>query len=133
MLYCILIYNAEAQFEGLTKEEDDALVAQHFPLHAKLKAQSKLGPVVRLSPSAAATTLRNDGSLVLDGPYAETKEQLLGLYLVDCASMQEAIETARQIPSRCVGALEIRPVSWFDAGLPEVAGQRTTAPRTTEA
>ena len=77
--------------------------------------QSKLGPVARLMPTSAAMTLRKDGDppLVLDGPFAETKEQLLGFYVVDCATQEEALEAARLIGTACTSrALEVRPISW---------------------
>jgi hypothetical protein len=82
----------------------------------KLAAAGKLGPVARLMPTTAAVTVRAGAEpLVIDGPFAETKEQLLGFYVVDCATLAEAIETA----SRMVdppGAMEIRPLRAFSAG-----------------
>lgn len=117
MLYCILIYSAESELEGISKEEDDALVALHRPLHEKLIAEGRMGPVLRLTPTKTATTLHDAGTTVLDGPYAETKEQLLGLYVVDCESREEAIEVARLIPTKCARSLEIRPVCWFHPGV----------------
>jgi hypothetical protein len=119
MLYSILIYDSEAQVTSWTQREDDALTAQHVNLQKGLAERGKLGPVIRLMPTTAAVTLRTGGrSVILDGPFAETKEQLLGLYVVDCATLEEAIETARLIPNK-TGAfvLEIRPVSWFNPGI----------------
>ena len=78
--------------------------------------QGKLGPVARLMPTSAAMTLRKDGDppLVLDGPFAETKEQLLGFYIVDCADMEEALAIARDLGrANPGGAYEIRPVGIF--------------------
>ena len=67
----------------------------------KLAAEGKLGPVARLMPTTAATTCaRAREPLVIDGPFAETKEQLLGFYMVDCATLEEAIETARELAPR---------------------------------
>ena len=65
----------------------------------KLTKQGRLGPVARLLPTTAATTLRKDQDppLVVDGPFAETKEQLLGFYIIDCESLDEAIETSREL------------------------------------
>jgi hypothetical protein len=83
----------------------------------RLKKEGRLGPVARLLPTTAATTLRKDDPpVVLDGPYAETKEQLLGFYIVDCASLDEAIEAARQIGEGETGALEVRPLRLFQPG-----------------
>ena len=69
-----------------------------------------------LQPVATATTLRvrNGRAAVTDGPFAETKEQLLGFYVVDCATQEEALEAARQIGTACTSrALEVRPISWY--------------------
>src|SRR3546814_6811990 len=84
MLYSILIYDSEDVVGALTKEEDDAIMAEHLAVHEKLAAKSRLGPVARLMPTTTATTVRpGHDPLVVDGPFAETKEQLLGFYLVD--------------------------------------------------
>jgi hypothetical protein len=119
MLYSILIYDSEAQVTSWTQREHDALSAQHVNLQKGLAEQGKLGPVIRLMPTTAAVTLRTGGrSVILDGPFAETKEQLLGLYVVDCATLEEAIETARLIPNKTgTFVLEVRPVSWFNPGI----------------
>jgi hypothetical protein len=120
MLYAILCYDSEAVVGSWTKEEDDAVMAKLGAVHGKLAAQGKLGPVARLMPTTAATTLRKGREpLILDGPFAETKEQLLGFYVVDRASLEEAIETARElakVSTHGTGAYEIRPVSYFNAG-----------------
>jgi hypothetical protein len=63
-----------------------------------LAKQGRLGPVARLLPTTSATTLRKDDPpLVLDGPYAETKEQLLGFYIIDCKNLDEAVDVARDL------------------------------------
>ena len=84
----------------------------------KLARQGRLGPVARLLPTTAATTLRKENPpVVLDGPYAETKEQLLGFYVVDCNNLDEAIEVARDLgAANPGGACEIRPVGLFAPG-----------------
>jgi hypothetical protein len=89
MLYSILIYDSEAVVGNLSKSEFDALIARHEGVQRKLAAEGKLGPVARLMPTTAATTLRKGE--VLDGPFAETKEQLLGLYFVQCATLEDAL------------------------------------------
>ena len=79
MLYAILCYHDEAVVGGWSKDEDDAVMAKLAVVHGKLAQQGRLGPVARLLPTTAATTLRKDEPpVVLDGPFAETKEQLLG-------------------------------------------------------
>jgi hypothetical protein len=120
MLYAILCYDSEAVVGSWTKEEDDALMGRLAVVHEKLAAQGKLGPVARLMPTTAATTLRKGREpVVLDGPFAETKEQLLGFYIVECASLEEAIEAARELArasTHGTGAYEIRPVMLFKPG-----------------
>src|SRR3546814_13894763 len=90
MLYSILIYDSEDVVGALTKEEDDAIMAEHLAVHEKLAAKGRLGPVARLMPTTTATTVRpGHDPLVVDGPFAATKEQLLGFYLVDYATLDE--------------------------------------------
>ena len=124
MLYAILCYHDEDVVEAWSKAEDDAVLAKRAIVTAKLAAKGKLGPVARLMPTTAAVTVRSGGEpIVLDGPFAETKEQLLGLYVVDCASLEEAIETARQMGRGETGSFEIRPLRLFRPGTakPEMA------------
>jgi hypothetical protein len=119
MHYAILCYHDEKVVTSWTKEEDDAVMARLAPVHEKIARRGKLGPVVRLLPTTAATTLRKDGDppLVIDGPFAETKEQLLGFYIVDCDSLDEVLEIARELAqANPGGAYEIRPVGIFRPG-----------------
>src|SRR6266511_3924386 len=99
MHYAILCYHSEDVVCSWSKEEDDAVMAKLAVVQDRLAKQGKLGPVVRLLPTTAATTLRKDREppLVIDGPFAETKEQLLGFYVVDCASLDEVLEIAREL------------------------------------
>jgi hypothetical protein len=85
----------------------------------KLTKEGRLGPVARLVPTTAATTLRKDQDppLVIDGPFAETKEQLLGFYVIDCTSLDHAIETAQELGrANPGGSYEIRPLLQFWPG-----------------
>ena len=121
MLYSILCYHSEAVVGSWTTEQDEATMARLGAVHDKLAKAGRLGPVVRLMPTSAATTLRKDREppLVTDGPFAETKEQLLGFYVVDCAKREEAIEIARELGrANPGGAYEIRPVLVFRPGGP---------------
>ena len=119
MLYALLCYNDEDMVFSWSKEEDDAVMAKLAAVHEKLNRQGKLGPALRLMPTTAATTLRKDSDppLVLDGPYAETKEALLGFYIVDCEDLDEALGIARDLAkANPGGAYEIRPLRLFLPG-----------------
>jgi hypothetical protein len=118
MLYAILCYHDEDTVGSWTKEQDAAVMKKLAVVQDKLKKQGRLGPVARLLPTTAATTLRKDDPpLVLDGPFAETKEQLLGFYLVDCKNLDEALDVARDLgAANPGGAYEIRPVGLFAPG-----------------
>lgn len=118
MQYAILCYHDEKATCAWSKEEDDAVMAKLGVVMEKLARQGKLGPVARLLPTTAATTLRKDRepALVIDGPFAETKEQLLGFYILDCESLEEALEIAKELgKANPGGAYEIRPVGFFAA------------------
>ena len=116
MLYAILCYDSEDVVGAWTKEEDDAAIKRLEVVEEKLARQGRLGPVARLLPTTAATTVRKGReALVIDGPFAETKEQLLGFFIVECASLEEAIETAKELgkASSSAGAFEVRPLAVF--------------------
>ena len=118
MLYAILCYHDEDFTGSWTKEQDAAVMAKLTVVQDKLTKQGRLGPVARLLPTTAATTLRKDDPpLVIDGPYAETKEQLLGFYVVDCENLDAALDVARDLgKANPGGAYEIRPVGHFTPG-----------------
>ncbi len=119
MLYAILCYDSEAVVGSWTKEQDAMAIAKLDVVTEKLARDGRLGPVVRLMPTTAATTLRKGKeAIVLDGPFAETKEQLLGLFIVECASLEQAIETAKDLgrASSSNGSYEIRPLRLFRPG-----------------
>jgi hypothetical protein len=119
MLYAILCYDSEAITGSWTKEQDAAALAKLDVVKQKLKKEKRLGPVARLMPTTTATTVRKGKeSIVLDGPFAETKEQLLGFYVVECATLEAAIEVARDLgqASSSPGAYEIRPLMIYHPG-----------------
>jgi hypothetical protein len=118
MLYAILCYHDEDLVGSWTREQDATVMSKLTVVQDKLKQQGRLGPVARLLPTTAATTLRKDDPpLVLDGPYAETKEQLLGFYLIDCENLDAALDVARELgAANPGGAYEIRPVGYFEPG-----------------
>ena len=118
MRYTLLCYHREETVGSWTKEQDDAVMEKLGAVLAKLTRRGKLGPVARLGGTATARTLRKDREpfLLTDGPYAETKEQILGFYVIDCDSEDEAIEIARELgDANPGGAFEIRPVTYFRA------------------
>jgi hypothetical protein len=117
MLYAILCYNSEEVIGAWTQAEDDAVMARLEIVHKRLAADGKLGPAARLAFTSAATTLMkgHQPPLVIDGPYAETKEQMLGFYVVDCESQDEAVAIAQELEQANpgIGGYEIRPVRLF--------------------
>jgi hypothetical protein len=119
MLYAILCYDSEAAVGAWTKEQDSAVIAKLDVVQQKLRKDGRLGPVARLMPTTAATTVRKGKeAVVIDGPFAETKEQLLGFYVVESATLDEAIEFAKDLgrASSSNGAFEIRPLMLFRPG-----------------
>jgi len=127
MLYANLCYHDEDVTCAWSKEQDDAVMAKLAVVQDKLTKQGRLGPVARLLPTTAATTLRKDREppLVIDGPFAETKEQLLGFYVIDVADLEGALGVARDLAkANPGGAYEIRPLRLY---LPGALPEGTTA------
>jgi hypothetical protein len=125
MQYAILCYHSEDVVCSWSKEEDDAVMSKLMAAQEGFAKAGKLGPIARLMPTTAATTLRKDSDppLVIDGPFAETKEQLLGFYIVDCGSLDEVLDFARELArANPGGAYEIRPVTFFQSGTASGAG-----------
>jgi hypothetical protein len=116
MLYAILAYHVETEVMSWTAQEDAAVMSDLRQVHHRL--ESSLGPAARLGPTETARTLRGPGAgFVVDGPFAETKEQLLGFYVVDVASEAAAVEAARALRSANPSAVyEIRPISLYLPG-----------------
>jgi hypothetical protein len=120
MLYAILCYNNEDEVWSWAKHEEEAVMARLGKVRDKIARAGKLGPSARLLPTTAATTLRKSLSkslgeaLVIDGPFAETKEQLLGFYVVDCADLEEALGIARDLSeANPSSTYEIRPLALY--------------------
>jgi hypothetical protein len=119
MLYAILCYNSEEMVDSWTKEQDAAVMADIAVVNDKLARLGRLGPVVRLGSTKTARTLRKEREPfhITDGPYAETKEQILGFWIVDCDSHDEAMETAQELGKvNPGGAFEVRPLTLFLPG-----------------
>jgi len=123
MLYTLLCYNKEDVVWSWSKEEDDAVMGRLSVVHERLVKEGKLGPLLRLLPTTAATTLRGK-DLVIDGPFAETKEQLLGFYVIDVPDLGAALEVAKELSeANPTSIYEIRPIALY---VPEA---RANAPK----
>lgn len=122
MQYAILCYHSEDVVCGWSPEHDAAVMARLKGVQDRLIREGRLGPVARLLPTSTATTLRKhtEPPVVLDGPFAETKEQLLGFYVVDCADLEEVLHIARELgQANPGGSYEIRPIALlFPGALP---------------
>ena len=117
MLYTLLCYNDEDVVWSWSKEQDAAVMTRLGAVQERLVKEGKMGPSLRLLPTTAATTLRKNSEppLVIDGPYAETKEQLLGFYIVDVPDLEGALAIARELAeANPGGAYEIRPVALYN-------------------
>ena len=115
MRYMMLMYSRETS-EGPSPEEVELLVRTHGALIAEAKRKGVLLAVEGLKPTTTATTVRTQGeqAMVTDGPFAETKEQLAGYYILECKDLDEALDWAKRIPTSCKGAsgcIEVRPVA----------------------
>ena len=118
MLYAILAYHSEADVMSWTPEQDAAVMAGLAEVRERLTKDGRLGPAARLGTTSKARTLRGPGAgVVLDGPFAETKEQLLGFYVVDCANEDAAIAVARDLRQvNPTAVYEIRPIRVYLPG-----------------
>ena len=125
MLYAILAYHEEATVQSWTPEEDIALMDDLLAVHHRLVGEDKLGPAARLGATGDAVTLHGPGAgVVTDGPFAETREQLLGLYVVKAGTRDDAVAMARELrQANPTAVYEIRPILLYlpGAGLPETA------------
>jgi hypothetical protein len=112
----MLMYSRETP-EGPSPDEVDYLIRTHSAIVADARRKGVLLAVEGLKPTKTATTVRapKDGqAIVVDGPFAETKEQLAGFYILECRDIDEAIDWAKRIPTSCKGdsgGIEIRPVA----------------------
>lgn len=117
MKYACLIYHDEVKNAQMNEEEQNANMQAHYAFSGEMQERGVLRGGEALYPTSSATTVRvsSDGKTVTtDGPFAETKEQLGGFYLLDCENLDEAIECAAKIPEAKGGSVEIRPVVIFD-------------------
>jgi len=119
MQYALLIYDDETVWGGMSEAERGQIMQEYFAYTQALRDKGAYVDGNPLQPTQAATTVQvRDGErLVTDGPFAETKEQLGGYYIVDAESIDEAIEWASKIPSARLGTIEVRPVMQIPAGV----------------
>ena len=112
MQYLLMIYGEERKFETLTQEQGAQMVAAYMAYSEALREAKVLVGSNRLKPTTLATTVRVSGqdTKVLDGPFAETKEQLGGYYLIDVANLDAALDWAKRCPAARTGAVEVRPI-----------------------
>ena len=112
MQYMLLIYNDERLWAGLSDAERGSITQEYFTFTQGLRDSGAYVDGAPLQPTSTATTvrLRDGDQLVTDGPFAETKEQLGGYYLIDVETLDEALEWAARIPSARSGSVEVRPV-----------------------
>ena len=118
MHFAILAYHEEGVVQSWSQEEDAALMTDLLKVNDSLVAEKTLGPAARLGAVSGAVTLRGSGKgMIMDGPFAETKEHLLGFYIVDCPSIEAATEVARQLRGANPTAVyEIRPIMLYVPG-----------------
>jgi hypothetical protein len=112
MQYMLLIYESEANLRKMSEQERGAMFAEYMKFTDDIRKSGRFLAGAPLQPTPTATTVRvRDGKrLTTDGPFAETKEQLGGYYLVDAKDLDEAMALAARIPSARAGSIEVRPV-----------------------
>ena len=117
MQYLLMIYEAEEIWESKTDEEKSAVLAIHRQLNERLDTDGVAHSGEPLQPTSTAVCVRRRGgdTEISDGPFAETKEQLAGFYLVDVDSIDQALEYAAMIPTADYGTVEVRPVANYTA------------------
>ena len=122
MLYAVLCYDAESEVNAWSKELDEKVMADLGAVNQRYAEAGKLGPVARLMPTTSAVTVRKGATdhIVMDGPFAETKEQFLGFFVLEAATLEEAITFARELSAAnpANGTYEIRPLQFFNPGVP---------------
>jgi hypothetical protein len=115
MKYLCLIYENEKGWEQMPKDQADAVMGEYFAFTDNIKKAGHYlgGDALHPTPTATTVRVRNGKTLTTDGPFAETKEQLGGYYLIDAKDLDEAIQVASKIPSARWGSVEVRPVVDF--------------------
>jgi hypothetical protein len=112
MKYLCLIYNDEKNVSGMSKGDNEALMGEYFQFTDAIRKSGHYVAGEALEPISAATTVRvrNGKMSSTDGPFAETKEQLGGFYLIEAKDLNDAMQVASRIPSARMGCIEFRPI-----------------------
>ena len=112
MKYLCLIYDDESRWATMSKEEADAMMGEYFAFTEGIRksGQYLAGEALKPVQTATSVRVRNGRTSTTDGPFAETKEQLGGFYMIDARDLNEAIQIASRIPSAKIGSIEVRPI-----------------------
>lgn len=114
MRYALLIYTSEQTDQALNEQEQAAMMAGYNAFGAANREHIRGGEALHPTSSGTTVRVREGKTLTTDGPFAETKEQLGGFYLISCDNLDQAVEIAAQIPGASTGSVEVRPVMEFD-------------------
>ena len=129
MKYLCLIYDNEQRWATMSQEEGNRIMQEYFTFTDDIKRSGHMLGGESLLPTSSATTVRiRNGKLgTTDGPFAETKEQLGGFYLIEAKDLNDAIQVAARIPGAKTGSIEVRPVEVFDQETRQEAQATATA------
>lgn len=116
MQFALLCYNSEAAVSYLSHPEEEEMMSRVRAAEDRIRTRARIGPSLRLRPTTAARFVKaGDEPIVVDGPFAETKEQLLGFWIIECDTIEDAIEAARHLArEREHGGIEVRPLLAFN-------------------
>jgi hypothetical protein len=115
MKYLCLIYEDESKAAGMSQSEGDALMKEYYAFTDDIRkgGQYLAGEALQPVPTATTVRVRNGKVSTTDGPFAETKEQLGGYYLIEARDLNDAIQVAAKIPTARTGSVEVRPIQEF--------------------
>ena len=118
MKYLCLIYEDENAWGKMPKPEADAMMGEYFSFTEDVKRSGHYlgGNALKPTPTASTVRVRKGKISTTDGPFAETKEQLGGYYLIEAKDLNDAIQVAARIPSARIGSVEVRPIMEYNAG-----------------
>jgi hypothetical protein len=116
MKYLCLIYDEEKKLQGMSKQESEKFMGEYFAFTDDIQKSGHFLGGHALQPVHTASTVRvrNGRTSTTDGPFAETKEQLGGYYLIEAKDLNDAIQVASRIPSAAIGSVEVRPIQEFN-------------------